>query len=75
MRVDLHPVKPKWIGKSNKVDRKHAMLITDDTTQFRTVICISKKSDASSTLRGWTEQFKERTGYYPTVRSFDNAKP
>ncbi|KAI3281062.1 hypothetical protein DTO002I6_9976 [Penicillium roqueforti] len=74
LHVDLHPVKPKGIGKDNKIDKEYAMIITDDASRFRVALCISKKSDASSTLKTWTEQFKRHAGYYPTEWRYDNGK-
>ncbi|KAJ5382872.1 hypothetical protein N7517_000783 [Penicillium concentricum] len=72
--IDLHPVKPKGISKEGKNDREYALIITDDATRFRAMICIAKKSDSSPTLQKWTKQFKDRTGYYPTEWRLNNAK-
>ncbi|KAJ5515449.1 hypothetical protein N7527_007009, partial [Penicillium freii] len=67
LHIDLYPVQPKGIdNRTNKVDMEYAMVITDDASRFPSAICIAKKSEASLTLEGWTEQFKQHAGYYPT---------
>lgn len=55
--IDLQPVSPPGYNPENsKKDRHHVIVVTDDTTRYRLVLCLASKGEASSVLQRFAEE-------------------